>query len=347
MLALSEPEVLPEIADAEGLKDLNYSEDGDEARTQVLVQVLLALGKTDMLEVGEASDLFFADAWNKLERDLFGRKSSWVLKEPAQMRRQFERLNGRGRETILALGTALIKKADASAAPSSNEPQKPFDAAEYQKAHPLLYVPFPRLVDLFMAVADDTHKFYKKGAIDSYELKRYVGAKAGCSMDLLEEAIEVDTMVYAYAAVVAAAASCDSKFVGSGVWKKLTETFEKRNSRGLQSNAELAVNGTLGPVAESFVPGNPRDFKLGVNLMAQCRKAASGYLSAAQNQGPDSANLLFEATTVLKGIANSPAHKSSYAAMVNRHLKVLRKQLDELAGGEQVPWSEQKDWPVK
>lgn len=345
MLALSDPEVMSRASGAAALQQMYYSQDGDEARVQVLVEVMQMLGVEDMDCIGYISERYFADAWKRAERDLFGRHSVVAADALEKARRLFEQLDGRGRETILAFGGALSKKKEALTANKSTEQEnRPFDPLEFQKAHPLLYVPFPRLVDLYMSVRNDTYRLIQEQRIIPYELRRIANAKPTCPKEVLDDAIELDCMIYAYAAVVAAASDFEPKFPGSGVWKKLTETFEKKNS--FQSNAEMRVNGTFGAVSPSFSPDGPRDYTLAVNLMSRCRKVGSEYLKLDPTKRQASVLTLFGATVVLKGIGMSPAFTPALSSMVLKHQEVLRKKLQELVQGNLVQWDEQKDIPV-
>ena len=328
----------------QSLDNSPYSFDDDEARTQALVEV------SRLLDVGDAS--FATEVrtamearWRRARTSIFSR-SCEVEADDRRAREAFKALPAHLRRFVLMLGGELAKKATSGAATNRAPTTAPFDIVEYQKSHPLLFVPFVALVELHRALAADTLAVVGGLDLSDYDFRRVSRARNDCDVRVLQRIVSIDAAIYSYVHIIAIAAGSDAKFIGSGVWKKVTEAFERRNGAGLQMNAEALRDGTLGDVSPNFVPGGKRDFALAINLMSECRRAPSEFLRLTQAHRDVDVAGLFAPTAILKNIVSGPAWHSRLTAMVEQHGQLIQAELKKLAAGKLLTWDEQKSTAV-
>ena len=114
-----------------------------------------------------------------------------------------------------------------------------------QARAPSSFVPFPSVVALMDQVASTIRGTVSKFPLDDYELRRLTGIKASLPSRVIVQLMEADVRALC-TLVTAAAGEKEEKFIGCGVWKKMTEVFEKRGVGDFQAMAEVQTTGLLG-----------------------------------------------------------------------------------------------------
>lgn len=330
------------------LKYSGYSNDPDEARAQYLVLVAQTADVGDLDEVKTFEDMVFLDSWSNLRKTVFQDIQLNVNSESpglsAAIKDRFERLSQPRQETLLLLADSLSKqKPNSETAPSA--PPKaaaPFNLEQSKKDHPFWYVPFPKLVTTMDKVSPHVLHFFKTLSIDDYELRRVAGAKDFVPSVVLHGLAVFDADILAYCIVVAAVMKAEPDFVRCGVWKKITQTFEKRNMAQFHLAAQAQVNGMLGDAKINLEIDDPKKSSLGLNLMQEIRKAPINYTKAPGDQQAN-LHLLLAGTLILRHVLNHPRYGSALSAFVIDRLASLEPVLEEFKNGELLAWDQQKE----
>jgi len=322
------------------IAEAGYSNQPYEACTQMLVEIATLLRTGDFYFTRDFRRNVIS-SWQKAARTIFSMRIHREEDE-ATVKRSLQEMPPHRRRLFIMLAESLATKTNPKTAPAPASTQKPFDPVEYQKQHPLLFVPFPAIVALQRAVAADALASVSSLSISGYDLRRVSSAPADSDLAKLWKIVEVDASMYGYAAVAAAAARRESKFTGCGVWKKLTEIFERDALRGLALSAESLQDGTLGATDPNRQSAreNPR---MVVDLMSRVRRVPNAYLQ----EKPENPLALLGATAILKNIAHAPAWQPHVLAMVRRHLGFLDAEITKLSAGKLIVWEEQERLPMK
>lgn len=338
----------------EGDGELNqsgYSADPDEARTQYLVLAANTVGGIDMRGIGKYTEERFYNIWCQLRSDLFDINPRRIDSSPAEFSEKikslFHSLSPARRQLVLGLGEALAKKKmeKTKKRETINESAQ-FDAVKFKQERPLLYVPFPKLVSLMERVATDIKTTFVNLQINEYELRRLISAKDYFPSFMLEEILDADAKVLSYAITVASVGSKEEKYVGSGVWKKLTEFFQKKILSDLQRMGEVQTNGMLGDAKLDLKNADTADYSLGLNQLSICRSAPGNYLRIAPQLRHEHLHLLFAGTLILRHVLNHPQFGQILASMTIKLIVALDSMIVDLTKGELMNWEQQKDLPV-
>ena len=356
LLAMCEYRNLDQLEGDVDLKQSGYSSDPDEARTQYIVLAANTAGVTTFSAINNYLDEVFLGRWNLLRNDLLVTNPSQIGINSSTLSEYTKGLllglSPARRDLLLGIGESLAKKeaAKTPAKPANIDPVKaaaPFDAAKYRSEHPLLFVPFPKLISIMEQAASDIRAAYIKLQIDEYELHRLVSAKERLPNAMIGRLLTADTRVLAYAILVAVAGDKDEKFIGCGVWKKVTESSENKGRGDFQLMAEMQANGILGGAKSSIEPTRERDFTLSVNHAQLCRRAPSNYLKIPLSHRHEHLNLLYAGTTILRHVLNHPEHGKALASMTIALYRGIDHLVVELTKGELLNWDQQKDLPLE
>jgi hypothetical protein len=327
------------------VRQSGYSPDPDEARTQFLVLSAKTMDVADIEGVSRLSDGPFLESWLQLRSALFERNPRHVGNSASTMSvketKSFQSLSPARRQLLLGLADGLAKKE--SSRHTTGEAARdaaPFDPERHKRDHPLLYVPVRSLIELMDQVASTIRSTVNKLPLDDYELRRLTRIKESLPSGVIVQLVEADVRALAYALVSAAAGEKEEKFIGCGVWTKITEVFQKRGIGDFQAMAEVQATGLPGE------PGPGRDFSLAVNQVQACRRAAGEFLRAASSERQARLHLLFTGTAILRHVLNHPKLGPLLASTALRLLQALDPSMTELTRGELLDWDQQKDLPV-
>jgi len=323
------------------LRASGYSPDPDEARTQFLVMSATTMDLADIEGVSRLSDGPFLESWRQLRDALFERNPRHVGNSATTMSMKetkslFLGLSPARRLLMLGLAEGLARKQSKDKAGEPVRDDTPFDPERNKREHPLLYVPFPSLVQFMDKVASTIRSTITELALDDYELRRLSRIKEAVTSRVIAQLLEADVRALAYALISAAAGEKEEKFIGCGVWQKVTEVFQKRGMGDFQAMGEVQATGLV---------GKSTDFSLAVNQVQACRGAASEFLRGAPTDRHARLQLLFIGTTILRHVLNHPKHGPLLRAMALRILDALDPALTKLAGGRLLDWDQQKDLP--
>jgi len=329
------------------LKQSGFSNDPDEARTQFLVMAAGSAGVGDFRGVNQYSDEVFDTIWHQLREEMLETNAGRVGRDSSLAKSTKDLFVGLSRarqQLLLGLGESLtakrVEKAKAEVAA-----KEPFDPVKNKQQHPVLYVPFPRLVAIMRDVESDIRTTFLRLEISQYDLRRLVSANVELPPATLDRLITADAKVLAYAIVVAAAGTMEEKFIGCGVWKKVTESLEKKNLREYQFMAEVQTYGMLGDVKKR-PPADGRDTSLAIEQLTLVRKAPGNFLRASAPQMAESVHLLFSGTVIMRHVLNHPEFGGALAAMAIGLLEAVSPMIEELTNGELLNWNQQKDIPI-
>lgn len=327
------------------LQSSGYSADPGEARTQFLVVSANTLGSTSVDRMIRALDGPFLECWLKLRNDILDANPRRVAESPSigvkEIKALFEDVSTARRQLLLTLGEALAKKRESKdKAAEAVQDNRPFDSETFKREHPLLFVPFKSLVEMMDQVAGVIGDGTRTLAITEYEVRRLAAIKETLPTSAIRRVLDADSRALAYALVVAAVGAKEERFAGSGVWKKLTESFEKQGRGDFQAMAEIRAGGTV------LEAGMSRDFTLAVNQMQLCRRAGGEFLKAARSQRQAHVDRLFVGTTILRHVLNHPKYGPPLASMTFRLFQSLDRPVDALTRAELLEWDQQKDIPI-
>lgn len=325
-----------------------YSFDPDEARVQYLVMIADALKIVNLDEIKRFDNDYFFDFWSKLRRLVYIESQNAVATDLAAfsetLKPRFNTLSNSRKETLVILADSLSHKQQKSfeKKPESPKPVAPFDPEVHKMEHPFLYVPYPKLVRLMDEAATILLTNYKNIPIDEYELRRLIGAKDSVPTTLLGSMAKFDSEVLAYAIVVASIVPNEEKFVGAGVWKRITEVLEKRNLTQFQRMAEAQCNGMLGDAKIDVENADSKSFSLGLNLLMVCRSAPSEYVKSSLARRSENLPALFSGTVIFRHVLNHPKYGKLLASSVKAIFQSIAPKLDEMTKGELLNAEQQK-----
>lgn len=325
-----------------------YSIEQDEARVQYLVMIADALKIVNLDEIKRFDNDYFFDFWSKLRGLVYIECQNSVATDLAAfsetLKPRFNSLSNSRKETLVILADSLSHKQQKSLAKISEpaKPIAPFDPEVHKKEHPFLYVPYPKLVRLMDEVSVTLLTNYKNLPIDEYELRRLIEAKDSVPTSLLSSMTKFDSEVLAYAIVVASIVPNEEKFVGAGVWKRITEVLEKRNLTQFQRIAEAQCNGMLGDAKIDIENTDPQNLSLGLNLLMVCRKAPSEYVNSSLARRSENLPVLFSGTVIFRHVLNHPKYGKLLASSVKAIFQSIAPKLDEMTKGELLNAEQQK-----
>jgi hypothetical protein len=223
--------------------------------------------------------------------------------------------------------------------------KEPFDAEKYKQQHRLLYVPFPKVINIMRRVESDVIATFRGLMIQEYELRRLVGAKISPPPVIWERFIAADAKVVAYAITVAAAGAKDERFLGCGVCKKVTESMKKKSLLDFQYMGEFQTYGMFGDV-KKMPQKEGHDISLGVEQLTLVLRAPGDFLRASRAQREGNIPLLFGGTIILRHVLNHPEYGQKLIGMTMNQLDAIDPILAELMDGELLDWNHQKNLPV-
>lgn len=328
------------------LKQSGYSSDPDEAKTQFLVMAAGIAGVGDFRGVNRYSDEEFDAIWGRLRQELFEANPARVGREvslPKDLKDLFLGLSAARQQLLLGLGESLANK-KIEKTQEQQAAKEPFDPVKHKEQHSLLYVPFPKIISIMRRAESDVVATFRGLKVQEYELRRLVSAKIGLPPAMVERFIAADARVVAYAITVAAAGTKDEKFIGCGVWKKVTESMEKKSLLDFQFMGEVQTYGMFGDV-KKMPPKEGHDFSLGLEQSTLARKAPGNFLRASRAHRAENIHLLFGGTVILRHVLNHPEFGQKLAAMTLGLLDAIDLILEELKKGELLDWDQQKDLP--
>ncbi len=307
-----------------------------------------ALQIINLDEIKRFDNDYFFDFWLKLRRLVYIECQNAVATDLAAfsetLKPRFSALSNSRKETLVILADSLSQKQQKSLEKKSEpaKPAAPFDPEVHKKEHPFLYIPYPKLVSLMDEVTTLLLTQFKNIPIDEYELRRLIGAKDSVPTTLLGSMAKFDSEVLAYAVVVASIVPNEEKFVGTGVWKRITEVLEQRNLAQFQRMAEAQCNGMLGDAKMDVENADPQSLSLGLNLLMVCRKAPSEYVKSSLARRSENLPALFTGTVIFRHVLNHPKYGKLLASSVRAIFQSIARKLDEMTKGELLNAEQQK-----
>jgi hypothetical protein len=330
-----------------------YSYDPDEARVQYLVMIADALKIANLDKLKRFDNDYFFDFWSKLRRRVYiecqNAVSSDLSVYSETLKPRFNTLSNARKETLVILADSLSQKQQKILEKKSEatKPVAPFDPELHKKEHPFMYVPYPKLIKLMDEVATTLLTSYKNLPIDENELRRLIRAKDSVPTSLLASMAKFDSEVLGYAIVAASIVPTEEKFVGAGVWKRMTETLEKRNLIQFQKMAEAQCNGMLGDATIDVENADPHSFSLGLNLVNVCRKAPTEYVKSFQSRRSENLPALFTGTVIFRHILNHPKYGKLLSSNVKAIFQLIEPKLVEMTKGELLNAEQQKQLTIE
>jgi hypothetical protein len=328
------------------IKKSGYSFSSNEARTQFLVLLANAAKINDYDSLKEFDEKYFSHSWLSTRKFIFDGVQANVNAEESGTslvaKERFQLHTKSRQETYLMLANSLAKKAANSEASKQQSapaaPLAPFNAEQHKNDHPLLYIPHPKIMDLITQINIETLDFYKSLGINEYEMRRVGGIKDEVPSLMLNMIFMYDSSVLAYCSTVAAMQRKEPKFVGCGVWKAITESFQSDNMLVFSLMAGFRQNGALDVNAMS-PQGNP---KASLDLIGCIRKSANDFLNS--NADVDARiKLLLQGTVVYRNLISYPAYSKHLASYIGSVFQKVEQQLGVLSKGELLSWEKQKD----
>lgn len=330
-----------------------FSYISNEARAQFLI----LLSNAARVEDAGAIKLFdiehFKEFWLELKKLVFVSLQKNVAAEArgltSVVRERFETLSKPRQETLLLLAGSLTKKSNnsATARPQNNTPSAtpspaaPFDAEKHKLEHPYLYIPHPKVSRLIADLNKKALNDFKSLGVDEYELRRVADLKNEIPSAMLGMIIFFDLAVLSYCATVAVIQSKEPKFVGCGVWKAVTEKFQKENILQFSLMAGFKSNGMLdvGAITPGGHAANPA---AGLDLVNLIRGSAREFLQS----GADSVSrlkVLTKGTVAICGLLSHPKYSASVVKFVDLLFIEIEQVTTELSKGELLAWDKQKE----
>lgn len=323
-----------------------YSFSSNEARTQFLVLLANAAKIKDYNSLKAFDEKYFSEFWLSSRKFIFDGVQANVNAEESETsllaKERFNLHSKQRQETYLILAKSLAKKSSNSEASKQQSapavPLAPFNAEQHKKDHPLLYIPHPRITELITQITMETLDFYKSLGINEYEMRRVGGLKDEVPPPMLNMIFMYDSSVLAYCATVAAMQRKEQKFVGCGVWKAITENFQKSNMLVFSFMAGFRLNGALDVNAIS-PQGNP---KTSLDLISCIRKSANDFLASNKDVEPR-IKLLLQGTVVYRNLISYPTYSKNLASYISVVIQKVEQRVGELSRGELLSWEQQKD----
>lgn len=323
-----------------------YSFSSNESRAQFLVLLAKSANLADYSLLKEFDSRYFSDFWFDARKFLLDDVQSNVIAEPTGLTPlAMERflLHSKSRQEIyLLIADSLSKKS--AATKSSNSPQasivssNPFDPEQHKKDHPLLYIPHPKVKDLIIQVQKDTLAFNKNLEISEYEARRIAGIRDDVPSVMLNMIFLYDSSVLAFCSTVAVMQRQESKFVGCGVWKAVTEDFQKSNisafalMAGFRRNGSLSING-ISPQGDAGAS---------LDLISVVRKSANEFLKSNADIELKLKSLL-QGTVIYRNLVSHPVYGKLLISHIESMFGRVADQIGMLSRGELLSWDQQKN----
>lgn len=322
-----------------------YSEDPDEARTQVLVKWADILGITRSDFVMNANMGWFLEQWTSMTTSMiagfltgFGRvpvktalkkARSEAVSLPAY---QISKARYMIQTVAKASLPATLPKAPDLPGASQSTKGTEFDPVKSMSEHPFLYVPYSKVIALMQTLAPQVKELISTIVIDDFDLRRFMGVRESLSTAYLDGLRSVDSLTLAYCIVVVAIARKEPKFVHCGVWKKLSEAYRHDLIR-IPLISIILIAPTL--------PGSEDGNSQILNVITQVQRAASIYFERSHTERAGFAPLV-SGTFLLKHVMNHPTYSTILNRIISGVLEGMEPNLDEMAAGELIPWPEQQ-----
>jgi len=355
IMAMCEFRNAEELTVQNDIKHSGYSADPDEARTQILVMQANEAGVDDFSEVRSFDQRVFRDFWVELRQVVFSDLQRNARSEPpglsAVNKERFDKLSDTRKKFLLMLAESLANKkpqntkAQDSPSVTPKPVPAPFNLEQNQREHPFKYVPYTKLIKVMDSLSAGIARFYRQMRIDEYELRRLIGAKKGLSEPLLADIIALDADTTAYCIVVVSVLQREPDFTGCGVWKKLTETLEKRNMMRVSLAVAAMTSGMVGSGASGGDSDVKNNASLALNLINKIRGAARKYISSGGDE-LSRVGVLLGGTVIFKHVINHPRYGSDLGTFVSDSFASLDPILDGIKGGELLTWKEQEQLKV-
>ncbi|MDO9050884.1 MAG: hypothetical protein Q7U70_05285 [Methylotenera sp.] len=351
ILAMCEIRNAEQLIVENDLKYSGFSSDPDDARSQYLVMLAGAADVEDLDDVKAFDDIFFREFWCSLRKTIFQDIQINVNSESSGLtavtKERFEKLSKPRQEILLMFADSFSKKVlSKESIPETPKPvAKPFDLEQSKLDHPFLFVPFPKLVNLMDKLSPQIFHFIVSLSVDEYDIRRMVQAKDVVPINFLYDMLKFDAAILSYGIIGAVIARQESRFVGSGIWKKFTEVFEKRHLPDRVSAAQVLLAGLLGDANPNMKIDASSLTSLGLNLLMEIRRAPSNYNKVGENGNANIAPLL-GGTIILKHLFNHPRYGKLIGSYVVEVIADIGLDLEELTHGELLAWDQQKDLQV-
>ena len=339
ILAMCEYRNAEQLIVENDIKHSGYSADPDEARTQLLVLLARKERIEDLDQLRVFDHEVFRDFWLDLRKTIFVDLQLNVQSEPPGLsltvKERFERLSSPRKQILLLLADSLFKKVQKA------EPA-PFNLKQNQREHPFKYVPYTKLIYVMHGLAPRVEHFVSQLPIDDYELRRIVGASRDAPKLLLAELLTLDADTAAYCMVVASVMKDEPDFASCGVWKKLTEAFERKNMKLFGVAAQARVTGMIGDtLGDAEAVDFSKSASLALNMVQDIRHSARNYLKST-GDGNSRISVLLAGTMVLKHVLNHPRFGKTLAKFIIESFASLEPVLGEIKFGELITWAEQE-----
>lgn len=212
---------------------------------------------------------------------------------------------------------------------------------EMQAQNPLQFVPYTKLVKEMTVLSGQIRAFLEGLAIENVELRRSIGAGSGASAKQLEGLVALDADTAAYCTLMVGAIKIERKFVGCGVWKKVTKVFEDRTSQGRLLGA-LMSDPTVFNEGESNT--GERKAKIATrsqNLLMKARLAPEEY-TLTKGRENDRMRTLFSGTMVLQHLLLHPRYGKAVEIFFGDLIDSLAPRLEDIKSGELLTWKQQE-----
>ena len=326
----------------------------NEARSQFLIFLANHTNTIDLNMVRKFDEEYFSKYWIDTRVFLFEQLQLNISAEPAGLtavvKDRFEKLSANRKSALLILAESLKnKKVDAnkkSNTTSNNveappKPVAPFDPEQHKIDHPYCYIPHTKvsklMLDCFKLVMDE----FKDIGVSNYDFRRLSGIKDDVPDVMLNMVPLFDASVLAYCVLVAVAQNKESKFVGCGVWKEVTKTFEKDNMLQFGLMSGFKKNGSVNLAAiDPTVPRNSDN--TGLDLLSLIRKSPNEFLKSNEDV-VIRVKLLLQGTVVFGNMLSHPIYSKPLSSIIDSVFKKVTTNLDELSKGELLSWDKQKD----
>ena len=327
------------IVDDLDITKSGFSYSSNEARAQFLIILSNAAGVKDTGAIKLFDIEHFNKFWFELKNLVFDSLQKNVAAEgrglTSVVRERFEMLTESNQEGLLVIAAALESSKDKKTNNSANRStEAPFDAEKYKLDHPYLLIPYPKInklsTDIFKKALDD----FKELGIEEYEYRRVAGLKDEVLKEFVFMAHCFDLQVFIHCAIVAIILKKEPKFIGgSGVWKAITNEFEKTNSMLFGLMAGFKSNGSfpraISPDDKNFDSGPTFD------LMTLIRGSAKEFLKS-RGDSISRLKVLTRGTVAFSGLLSHPKYSASLLEFANLILEKIDQETTEFTKGELI-----------
>ena len=326
----------------------------NEARAQFLIFLANHSKIFDLNMIKRFDEDYFSKYWIETRVFLFEHLQLNISAEPtgltAVVKDRFEKLSSNRKSDLLILAESLKnkrldvdKKSNAASNNADAAPHSiaPIDPEQHKLDHPYCFIPHTKvsqlMFDCFKLVMDE----FKGIGVSDYDFRRLSGIKDDVPDVMLNMVPLFDARVLAYCVLVAVAQNKESKFIGCGVWKQVTKTFEKDNMLLFGLMSGFKKNGSVNLAAiNSAAPRNSEN--TGLDLLSLIRKSPDEFLTSNEDV-VIRIKLLLQGTVVFGSMLSHPIYSKPLSSIIDSVFKKVTKNLDELSKGELLSWDKQKD----